>query len=401
MPFQLNGVGITGTYAEAATIPIGSLSPPPGWDSSVGFSISEPIYSSTNYYPPPTNPNAAMGGLIEAYGDPADSDPAKKCLDQPLDTAPGLTADAFGATRPILDDNIAPAGTYANYKTLVLQRVADPTQNYDADTNPYITVDWMPIDLTVYNGDDKPAGGTMLPANKFDPDDPTFDSPKNLRLGTRQRGMLTAPMGTDQFNIWAQNSYQPSAAPGAGAADSVFSYTFDAQQSMGRLNACFGTTPAGVSPAVYGSAPQRAFPNLQWNNRPYLNPYEIMNVPASHPGRLFMEFSVSQNATQEYYSGNGQAIIGPSGHLLNFFHGSAVGTNDDSGNFYRILDWLTTGSKFAGTETWLKPTDAASVTATTDPALTQFKPPFNYVPHYREPGKMNLNTINSPRRGRR
>ena len=48
----------------------------------------------------------------------------------------------------------ASSGTYADYKTVFLQRLADPTSDYDALRNPYITVDWMPIDLTVFNGED-------------------------------------------------------------------------------------------------------------------------------------------------------------------------------------------------------------------------------------------------------
>ena len=37
------------------------------------------------------------------------------------------------------------------YKSVFLQRLADPTQVWNAYSNPYITMDWMPFDLTVFN----------------------------------------------------------------------------------------------------------------------------------------------------------------------------------------------------------------------------------------------------------
>ena len=44
-------------------------------------------------------------------------------------------------------------GTTTNYKTL-LQRLANPSAAYNAVLNPDLTVDRMPVDLTVFNGTD-------------------------------------------------------------------------------------------------------------------------------------------------------------------------------------------------------------------------------------------------------
>ena len=44
-------------------------------------------------------------------------------------------------------------GTVPHYRTAFLQRLADPTMAWNATTNPYLTVDAMPIDLNVYNSD--------------------------------------------------------------------------------------------------------------------------------------------------------------------------------------------------------------------------------------------------------
>ena len=56
-------------------------------------------------------------------------------------------------------------GTNSDFCTVVLQRLANPSAPYDPVVNPYRTVDWMPVDLTVYNGDDK------QPYNSAQPDD--------------------------------------------------------------------------------------------------------------------------------------------------------------------------------------------------------------------------------------
>ena len=60
--------------------------------------------------------------------------------------------------RPGLNDD-----TTIDCCTVLLQRMADPTMPYDEYQNPYITVDWMNVDLTVFNGQSSYlANGTAL-----------------------------------------------------------------------------------------------------------------------------------------------------------------------------------------------------------------------------------------------
>lgn len=57
---------------------------------------------------------------------------------------------------PVLDNSVRPCwrtGTYANIRTAVLQRLADPRLPFDTVTNPYLSVDWISLDLTVFNGE--------------------------------------------------------------------------------------------------------------------------------------------------------------------------------------------------------------------------------------------------------
>ena len=91
------------------------------------------------------------------------------------------------------------------------------------------------------------------------------------------------------------------------------------------------------------------------------------------------------------------------GHLPNFFATSsrpstiaADGNNvraDGAPHFYRILDYLHVPSRFIGTDTLLDPNQFAAVSAEVDDPRRELAAPFNRVDNYREPGKVNLNTV--------
>ena len=130
-----------------------------GWSTPVGISISEPLFSSGSYYPQPTVAGTGLYGItdilnnpvLEWYGDPQMKDPYQGYFrDTPLDKDPD---------RPLGDpsEKLPYSGTVPNYKTVFLQRLANPSAPYDPATNPYLTVDWMPIDLTIFNGEENPA----------------------------------------------------------------------------------------------------------------------------------------------------------------------------------------------------------------------------------------------------
>ncbi len=116
----------------------------------VGFNISEPTPVTGKYYTLPTkvlNPGANPAfPRVDSYADLAANE--KTLFDEPFDhdTNPALERLASeGKERP---------GTYPVHRTAFLQRLADPDLPYHPIYNPYITIDWMNMDLTVLNGED-------------------------------------------------------------------------------------------------------------------------------------------------------------------------------------------------------------------------------------------------------
>src|SRR5205085_6658323 len=126
----------------------------------------------------------------------------------------------------------------------------------------------------------------------------------------------------------------------------------------------------------YGVAPW-----LTWNDHPFASHLELMNVPASTPSRLLLEYQLrSANLPTgqfvDHYSDRsttsgplGPYSGPPYGHLLNFFHSSNV-ADDAAGawnvqgpaatpyahsNFFRVLEFVRVPSRFDGAEVILNP----------------------------------------------
>ncbi|MBR2585642.1 MAG: hypothetical protein IKE64_09470, partial [Thermoguttaceae bacterium] len=76
-------------------------------------------------------------------------------FDEPTDWA-GSRRNANSSlthTSPIAEDQIFGLGTVPGIRSAFLQRVADPNLPYHPLLNPYLTVDWNMMDLTVVNGE--------------------------------------------------------------------------------------------------------------------------------------------------------------------------------------------------------------------------------------------------------
>ncbi|HZZ28320.1 MAG TPA: hypothetical protein VFE46_10000 [Pirellulales bacterium] len=419
----------------------------------VGISISEPLPGASYYQEPkvqrPKFDNEAA--VTDCYAPLNETDPSatgQRFLDQPEDS--DTTKDRLTKHMPPSANNKLPSGTYPNYKTVLLQRLANPLAPYNAYNNPYLTVDWMPIDLTVFNGQAKPvdSGGNAI----SDPDDPNATAP-TVNFAARQRGgKLTgsSPAYTSDFNIWLQqeaanqavdnppptaandststmvfphqlkyykdgSSPAPSAAalanpnadntPGAGLHTFGFVNSYFQQSAgQGALTGTFGPLTLGEvnSFTTHVGDPRQPFPWLTWNNRPYANIAELMMVPATHPGRLLHEFSLASTSANPYKSSDRAEWYAPYGHLLNFF--SSDKNTVTSPNLSLMFEYLRVPSPFVGTDTVLDPAmfawnggtpgESGSLPSGSEPAGTAgLHPPFSTISNYRDPGRVNINTI--------
>ena len=172
--------------------------------------------------------------------------------------------------------------------------------------------------------------------------------------------------------------------------------------------------------------PATPFPWFNWNNRPFVSAKELMLVPTTAPSSLFNLGELGgtlpvtgtwsgTTATPYEPSAAPQppAGMGEYGNLANFFHSpqyqARFASNDIprqqmSPNFYRLLEYVHVPSRFTGTETWLPPakmqgfyTDPAA--GTNNPNILpnhQLHPPFNRVSQFRDPGRVNINTVFDP-----
>ena len=327
----------------------------------------------------------------------------------------------------------------AFYGQIYLQRLANPLlpwnpapgePGYDdkRPVNPYMTVDAMHANLTVINsrGDDRGR----------EEDDKAANEPRN-NFASVQRGYTarTHNAQTQNFmpSIWGREA--PTlvrARPGARGQDMLVTprneyrrmelqrtndFWFNAVPShtLGFLNRPMQNMDPAVSGAERQVRPVKPYEWLTWNNRPYTGAGELLMVPRRRSSQIMPGFTNGETPPpgwSAYDSGNErpqQAQAGPQAkspfaHLLSFFY-------EDQGaaplggvkHLYRLLDYVHAPSLYVGTETWLNPSSdpanprfGAPVTpGTTDPTdpRVNFQPPFNTVSQFRDPGKVNINTM--------
>ena len=314
--------------------------------------------------------------------------------------------------RPFDDSTVlAKTGTLQSFSMVYLQRLANPLQPYDpvatnATYNPYLTVNSMPIDVHCYNSA-TPAG---------DPRD-TGSSIDAVKLTTRERGQLELLNGHGAYNnIWKAEPYGSSLTPPSAPTTSPTNVLkSDLANSFGYLNRVFGIplnpTTASLPARYTGQPTTRPFPWFNWNNRPFVSPAKLMMVPATRSSQMLLWYSLDYGALAgtpgNYYDPTAPSASNPTpafSHLLNFFppaptpstaSGATPGSVPLAGGAYRILDYLQVPSRFVGTEIqcnpyWfnLDPNGATKGFA--------FYPPFNNISRYREPGRVNINTIFHP-----
>ncbi|MEX0642367.1 MAG: hypothetical protein WD468_06685, partial [Pirellulales bacterium] len=332
-----------------------------------------------------------------------------------------------------VDSNPINPQTNPKFRYIHLQRLADPTQpwnptpflqdgttpnpsyNPSLQINPYLTIDTASIPLVVFNG----------VADKPDP-----------AIAAGPQGLSSTQRGLNQLAenyFWGVELGAPNSnSVASGGLPQDHNFNFFLFHSLGYLNQKYGTagdttsTYVATDPivassgmAAYKGAPKNTpFPWLTWNNRPFVGPAEIMLVPKSRSSRLLFDYAMFP--AQPYSSRTAIMPMFGIGHLLSLFQidepYTDLNTNgqydigepytdlngntvyDPAPDLHRILEYVQVPSRFVGTETYLNPqtlTPFFDTTGTEQAMMSFFHPPFNKVSNYREPGRVNINTIPS------
>ena len=307
-------------------------------------------------------------------------------------------------------------GITDNFRYAYLQRLANPLAAFDPVDNPYITVDSISVDLVSRNslsGDPDGHDATELvdphPMADSSPDPtatpPTLFVPASTVAGpgapidgeyfveSTERGeifLATSGLGVARQNLFGATDGEDDELKPAPAA-----YPTAISNSFGMLNDAYDDTAA---------TPRTFFGSLTWNNRPYASTAEIMNVPYFGGGLLNYFFNSGATATASappnpsyvtyiteitpYFSdlSSGASVYQ---HLLRFAGplGSGAAGDPTANRFAQLFEFVEVPSLYLGSETYLDEGGAGYPAG--------FSPPFNYIPNFRVPGRVNINTVNS------
>lgn len=421
---------------------------------------------------------------------------------------------------PIVEDEIFGIGTIPAYKSAFVQRVADPNRPYHPLMNPYITVDWNMMDLTVYTGEcvqeqsmyqgtglspefekkpfSKKGGETGYPFT----DDNKIKLAENGALDLKKNGSdgiylpLNETFSSRQWGNAAQRTFAPMLDNGyfpvrrpnpwarafkgeggkaglqtpndidvSGLTENVPVINKAPKHTLGWYNNIgpwgkwveepdaegnnqwvwkdhnavdvIGSEFRGLDPSfmgvddVYKGTPRAPFEHLIWNDAPYSNPMELTMVPASAPGRFGLEF-VRDKANfnlkelykvdkekggslgsygvfgfkdwynKYYYDLNNDKRelkelsadpdklnklkdkAGRMGPYLNFFSSSKRA--GETLNFCKMLEFVYVPSLYLGTKRLAKDLNGNAILDDNGNTI--------FFSKRREPGKINLNTVN-------
>ncbi|MBN1395420.1 MAG: hypothetical protein JW959_10385 [Pirellulales bacterium] len=353
------------------------LTPPPSPDPNPNTSNQVEVYNdgTTNDVPSNIQPPVAIVinhprrlSISEPDAGYPDNSPAGTPYNETNGYTPPYDQPQDTQVPSPLAAEIAENNRYDHIQVIHLQRLANPLLPYDADTNPYRTIDRVPVDLTTFNGltsdTDPKANGTLM---------------STINFFARQRGQNNGTSPGNP-NLWSQEPVdsEPTANVNdvpSDATNHVFNRALN--HTLGYLSDPF--FPLSAIAGCEGS-PENPFSWLTWNNRPYVSPLEMMQVSWMRSSKLLDNYRMADPSDDPYTE-----PWQPFSHLLNFFpSGTPSSPNEE---LHRVFEFLRVPSPFAGTETWANPTIAAT---TND---HNFHPPFNRISAYREPGKINLNTI--------
>jgi hypothetical protein len=340
-------------------------------------------------------------------------------IDQPLDA--DRTPPAGITSAPLLlagDPQLMKNGTHENFAVVHLQRLANPTQAWNATSNPYLTIDSMTVDLTVVNTDstdvnrDEPGttGATplaYLAMQKHYGRGSSTTSPVSTERGGKLSQIAGPGAVRPAHDIW---SAAVDAASTPIAADNAESFRTDMVNTRaatpitpgvtaGTLNASTITfnnaaahTLQRTPERFYDTANSRpySFAWLFWGNRPFVSATELALVPTASPFTLSRWHTLAQGLPRAF------------AHLAGYFESvtpvapwDAVGGRTGAANAVNQTLWhfVHVPSPFAGLYATVPNSSPSSVNSAAMTALGLDIFPLGHLSSYREPGRINVNTI--------
>ncbi len=331
------------------------------------FTISEPLPG--NYYPTPNaqtqDPDDPSLVYNDAYNPPRDV---------PLDKALGRP-QVFYTT-----------GFNNDFRGAYLLRLANPLRPYHPTRNPYLIVDYSPIDLSVYNG--------QAQNPNDDPDDPGGGTKRQnglIRFGGQERS------GEGARNVWKQrfrdpdqrgphnfihslgflNGYRRGVGPHTLLAAPGGFNTNGGVWTLNLLQARFPTVPPAVRNQFLGEPAGGPYPWFPWLDRPFVSPAELLLVPSGPPSRLLAEADYPRNTAQDHDF-----------DITRYPFPGTLGWFAPQSRLHRVLEYLEVPTRFAHAHKVLPPQQMAGQTNVPH----RFHPPFHFLSRFRDPGRVNLNT---------
>lgn len=358
------------------TLPVDTVLRTGGVPTPQSLTITEPT-EAEGLYP-------AFGAFPPGANDEGHYSPA---IDAPLDS-----------TRSAEWSFLMNDGTLTNFRAVHLQRLANPLLPWNPVTNPYMTVDTSSADVTPYNG------------VTLDTDDPQ-QMGGNLNFQTFQRGGRFSPTTEGVLGypdqpaaratreLWRQEPLTPgpSANSPAEGATGPHHMPLELKHTLGYLNQRYQPSFTAAAGAYRGAPYHQnvtgnitsAFPFFAFNNRPFTSNMELLQVPAWPSSMVLERFTVRSPtaAWPNVYDPNNPAA--PYGHLLNFFQTTLTPTTNNAPELARILEFLEVPSPYVGTERMY------NVGPFLSPAFAPpgYRPPYNTLSRFRDPGRININTI--------
>ncbi len=350
-----------------------------------------------------------------------------------IDPATGMT---LGTQRPIdvpldrsrMDGNgnewefLNLETTRGNVRTLLLQRLANPLELWHPINNPYITIDRSSVDVTAFNGVVNDQQDPFRQGKNETVNFQSFERGGSSPTATWSWNTVVAapqPANPDtERRFWTMT---PPRTPGVDPPTTSPLYTgavtqhfpFRMIHTLATLNTQYGARISKAQSFPYGGAPapggttNMAFPWLTHLNRPFTSPLELLQVPATNQYDLLNHFSLRDATASEYgnnsfgapyaYTDTNTNQIGY--RLLNFFQAqvNASSTGAQLGpQFNRLFDYIGVPSPYANADLYYNAahfnSTAAPVLPGPQPAMT-YRPPFNKLSRFRDPGRVNINTV--------